>query len=257
MNCREALENLYDYLDGQLDETSAKKIKDHLEICDHCFDTYEFEKLLQNFVVDKGQLSVRTEPLKTKVMEKIKELDSEEEGAPGFFSVVRPYLAAAAAIVVTMVGLYFYLNQSSSTLYASFIDCHLRCDNPVSTTTEVTAIPAARIDSCLSHIAVFPAEFMKGDDRRIPTIGEVNQYEGEDAAHFVFDYDGSLISVFVMDEKNIRPGQYMKQTSDERHTYYQTRENDFNIVMWQCAGAWCVAVSRADYDTIVDFASAY
>jgi len=256
MNCREALENLYAYLDGQLDDDTVERIQGHLEVCDHCFEAYEFERLLQDFVVRKGQVIVRTEPLKSKVMDKIRELDQEDEGASGFFFVVRPYLAAAAAIVITLVGLYFYLGDSSSTLYASFVDCHLKCNDLIQAEQQQPVSPA-QIDSCLSHIAVFPARFMKGDEHRIPTFGEVNQYGGEDAAHFVFSYHGSLISVFIVDQNKIDPSGSMDQTTDDRHTYFHSQEEDFNIVMWKCNCAWCVAISCAETGKIIEFASAY
>ena len=47
MNCRESLEKLYQFLDRDMDQVPMSEIKKHLDRCRHCWDRFEFEKLLK------------------------------------------------------------------------------------------------------------------------------------------------------------------------------------------------------------------
>ena len=44
VNCEEALESLFEYLDGELDESNAAAIEKHLEICRKCYPRAQFER---------------------------------------------------------------------------------------------------------------------------------------------------------------------------------------------------------------------
>ena len=86
MNCREALQLMYEYLDSELTEDQVKKVEIHLKACEHCFSKFEFERLLQDCLLKKGQVTVDAGPLKSKVMERIQELDEEEDRGVFFFA---------------------------------------------------------------------------------------------------------------------------------------------------------------------------
>lgn len=47
MNCEEALETLWQYLDKELDAESTSELQQHLEECRHCFSKVEFEQRLR------------------------------------------------------------------------------------------------------------------------------------------------------------------------------------------------------------------
>ena len=47
MNCEEALETLWQYLDKELDAESTSHLQQHLEECRHCFSKVEFEQRLR------------------------------------------------------------------------------------------------------------------------------------------------------------------------------------------------------------------
>lgn len=44
ISCREALERLFEYLDGELDSSTDMKVAAHLEKCRRCYPRLEFEK---------------------------------------------------------------------------------------------------------------------------------------------------------------------------------------------------------------------
>lgn len=56
MDCKDLVEKLYFYLDGEiLTEDERKAIEEHLELCRRCCERYEFERLLWEMVRSNGR----------------------------------------------------------------------------------------------------------------------------------------------------------------------------------------------------------
>ena len=51
--CDEALENLYLYLDSELDTSTSDRIRSHLDDCNGCVNSFEFEKRLKAVVKER------------------------------------------------------------------------------------------------------------------------------------------------------------------------------------------------------------
>lgn len=49
-DCNETLQELYQYLDGQLDDANRHQIKHHLDDCSPCLGAYDFEAELRQVV---------------------------------------------------------------------------------------------------------------------------------------------------------------------------------------------------------------
>jgi mycothiol system anti-sigma-R factor len=43
ISCEEVVRAVWDYLDGEIDSGTKERIREHLEICDHCLGQYNFE----------------------------------------------------------------------------------------------------------------------------------------------------------------------------------------------------------------------
>ena len=52
-DCDEALENLYLYLDSELDQVSTERIRSHLDECTDCVNSFEFEKRLKDVIKER------------------------------------------------------------------------------------------------------------------------------------------------------------------------------------------------------------
>ncbi len=52
-DCKEVLEELFQFLDKEVNASAATEIKAHLELCRSCFDRMEFEKELRQHFQDK------------------------------------------------------------------------------------------------------------------------------------------------------------------------------------------------------------
>jgi anti-sigma factor (TIGR02949 family) len=257
MNCREALQHLYDYLDKELTEDVAKKIEAHLTICEHCFDKYEFEKMLQEFVSKRGQMEVDAEPLKAKVLQRISELDNPK-GSGGFLSKFRPYFAAAIAVVVIALTLVTSLNHSSSDIYAAlhpFVSNHMQ--TVVAAETPMIPLNEADLESALQKIVHVPDDLLKTTAGRRPKTGEMDECSNKKAAHIVYDYLGDDISVYVIDDMTFKPCPSLDVKKEGDHSYHYGSLDGMNVIMWRCQGVWCVAVAETAVENLMQFASAY
>lgn len=52
-DCDDALTNLYQYLDRELEGASSEQIRSHLEHCSECFERFDFEGRLKQVVKDR------------------------------------------------------------------------------------------------------------------------------------------------------------------------------------------------------------
>lgn len=66
-DCDEALENLYLYLDSELDAVSSEKIRSHLEECQGCGPMFDFEGRLKSVIRER-----LNEDVPDKVVDKVR-----------------------------------------------------------------------------------------------------------------------------------------------------------------------------------------
>ena len=72
MNCQEALSLLYDVIDKEAHEVDVDEVNRHLEKCKHCFDRFEFESGLNEFLqarISRQEVSLALDALKSRVNE--------------------------------------------------------------------------------------------------------------------------------------------------------------------------------------------
>ena len=49
-DCGDAQDQIYQYLDSELDERTAASIRAHLDDCPDCFDSFDFERRLKQVI---------------------------------------------------------------------------------------------------------------------------------------------------------------------------------------------------------------
>lgn len=52
MDCAEAVRQLWDFLEQEVEPQDAERIEDHLEVCRRCCGELEFAKELRSFLTD-------------------------------------------------------------------------------------------------------------------------------------------------------------------------------------------------------------
>lgn len=70
MNCDEAFEKLYQFLDKEGDQVSLVEIEKHIKICRHCWDYFEFERRLK----ERFKTCCQKEPLSDELLRRIQSL---------------------------------------------------------------------------------------------------------------------------------------------------------------------------------------
>ena len=79
VSCEEAARRVYEYLDGELDEADAEKIRCHVEQCRRCYPMYDWERIFLDGVAERGGRPEPDEELRRKVGE----LLDRESGSTG------------------------------------------------------------------------------------------------------------------------------------------------------------------------------
>jgi mycothiol system anti-sigma-R factor len=61
ISCEEVVRAVWDYLDDEIDLDRKERIREHLELCDHCLGQYTFEgaflRMVSRVLVEDGDLA--------------------------------------------------------------------------------------------------------------------------------------------------------------------------------------------------------
>jgi len=77
IDCRGVMEQLYEYIDGELDDEMVERIRRHLKLCKRCYPRYDFEQAFLHFLSDHGRASAPP-ALRRKIFASL--LEEEAEG---------------------------------------------------------------------------------------------------------------------------------------------------------------------------------
>ena len=199
MNCDEALNLLYDYVDKEVSEIDAKQIRQHLDKCGHCLERYNLEEnvneLLKEKVVNCCQSTPKVEELKAKILDKLDEID--RDGAKGSDSKgIRLFsfgLVSAAALIVLVGAAFFGSNFTHHFFdYYPLENAHFAVQSEIPVGSD-NAWPmlVSQLSSTL-HYDMKPQ--VAGYSL---AAGFVDSVEDVPASHFIYRKNGSSVSVFV------------------------------------------------------------
>jgi anti-sigma factor (TIGR02949 family) len=71
IDCDDALDRLYEYLDGELTSERAADVRRHLERCRHCFEISHFETAYLRFLQARARARGAPEALKRRILERL------------------------------------------------------------------------------------------------------------------------------------------------------------------------------------------
>lgn len=77
IDCSKVMAQLYEYIDGELDEETIERIREHLEKCKRCYPRYDFETAFLRFLREQGKTQAPPE-LQRKIFAAI--LEEEKRG---------------------------------------------------------------------------------------------------------------------------------------------------------------------------------
>jgi mycothiol system anti-sigma-R factor len=70
-NCEDALQNLYLFLDHEIDTASIEEIQSHIDDCSSCLSAYDLERVVKALVA-RSCAEKAPEPLREKVLYSIR-----------------------------------------------------------------------------------------------------------------------------------------------------------------------------------------
>jgi mycothiol system anti-sigma-R factor len=70
-DCQKALENLYLFIDEEIDTASCAEIQAHIDSCSQCLTEYDLERIVKS-LVSRSCAEVAPEPLREKVLYSIR-----------------------------------------------------------------------------------------------------------------------------------------------------------------------------------------
>ncbi|MDX1577429.1 MAG: zf-HC2 domain-containing protein [Gemmatimonadota bacterium] len=73
VDCREAVERVYEYLDGELDASAMEAIRQHIRVCQRCYPYFNFERIFLDHLRSKGRKDERSESLERRVRRLLRE----------------------------------------------------------------------------------------------------------------------------------------------------------------------------------------
>jgi len=108
MNCQEALKNLYEFIDRELDTATESEIKAHLDHCSGCLGKFEAERLFKEMLRTKAGGERVSEEMRARILARIEAAPGEKRSwfSPDWGALL-PVLLAAALIAGIGLLLFF------------------------------------------------------------------------------------------------------------------------------------------------------
>ena len=122
--CKEATEQLHEFLDNELDDGNHSTIKQHIEMCHKCCEQFEFEQNLKKIIKDKTLLHKTPQHLLQSITSQLAGLNKERSqpepivlepkakyhtGIFGFFTLRPAFVTMAILLPITITCLAVYL----------------------------------------------------------------------------------------------------------------------------------------------------
>ena len=73
-DCEKALQNLYLFIDEEMDNASCAEIQAHIDSCSHCLSEYDLERVVKA-LVSRSCSEVAPQPLREKVLYSIRTVE--------------------------------------------------------------------------------------------------------------------------------------------------------------------------------------
>lgn len=200
MTCQEARDLLYEIIDKEASEIDVNQVQRHLEKCRHCSEIYDLESKLNQLIAaklngDKQENSACVSRLRDKILVDLDKID-EENGSTRKrpFEFAAKTLVAAASLVVLIGASFFFTN-----LYHHYRDYRPLEQAHIAMVSEAATLANPNHTSTALSLVSSTMNYRLAEsvDGFHMIGGDTCQLCSSQMAHFVYESDGRLISVFV------------------------------------------------------------
>ncbi len=255
MNCREALARLYDYLDSELSTEENQQIKTHLDVCGNCLSKYQLEEDFNKLVKQKVKSESDVIKLKAKVLAEIEKLDrSAKSSGRNIFFLIAP-ITAAVLITLFLVNPFSSQGSVLEVVYP-FATEHSKCLDHVMQYLVQSQDPI-EVKAAFASFGGVPEDLFRAPQPEFRLSGgTLSHTEFGEKPHIDYDYDGTDVSIFVLDRDALKKSAFREIQQDGK-TFYVGACPKFHYVIWECEEHECIAVSKLDEDRLLGFASIF
>jgi len=249
MTCKEAIEQLHEFLDKELDDTMYSKIRQHIDKCHKCCEKFEFEQSLMEVIKEKTQHHKIPQHVLQSIVSQWAELNEKRskpepaavelettyrKGVFGFFTLRPAYVTMAVLLPMTIVGLAAYLAFFRPAEYSpivkvaaerhdSFVNNNMHLDLVSSDSKEI------RRHFENSQRSNFAVDVPECNGREMELLG-CKKYSK--SAYVVFKGRQYKISLEMVNGSGMNIDRLQNEFYKGR-SYYFGKHKGYNVVMWK------------------------
>jgi mycothiol system anti-sigma-R factor len=251
--CNEAIEQLHEFLDNELDDGNHSTIKQHIEMCHKCCEKFEFEQNLKKIIKDKTFLHKTPQSLLQSIASQLADLKEErsqpepivlepkakyQTGIFGFFTLRPAFVTMAILLPITITCLAVYLVflrptgfspiiQVAAERHDSFVNDNMHLDLVSSDRNEIR-----RHFKNLqrSNLAINVPE-CNGRDTKL--LGCKNSsFAGRRSAYVGLSGNHNKISLEMVNGSDMNINKLNHEIFNGK-SYYFGRYKGYNVVLWR------------------------
>lgn len=269
MTCKETINQLYEYLDNELEEENYSDVKKHLNMCGICSEKFEFEQALKNVIKEKVPLYNVSQQTKESIVKKLSELNENRirtlsykpgrEEERGFLGIIklRPVYAIAAVtlpFLISAISIYlvFFKPQDDSLIVKGAVECHDKFVNDKMLLSLVSQ-DRNKIQGYFTdkNKYDFVVNVPKSNGHTIKFSGCKNCYlAGKRSAYIGIEGRLNKVSLEMTDGSNMNIN-HLKKRYLEGRKYYIGRHKGYNVVLWKHGNTLCSLTSDMNIKDLV------
>jgi len=79
IRCEEAMARLWEFLDGELEDTEEEAVQRHLEVCNRCYPKYDFQRAYFEYMQRTSRRGEGSVELRHELFQKLLEQESGDD----------------------------------------------------------------------------------------------------------------------------------------------------------------------------------
>ncbi len=252
MTCKEAIEQLNEFLDNELDDANYSKIRQHIDTCHKCCEKFEFEQSIKKVIRERTELHKTPPRVLQSIVSQWAELNEERskpepvavepvvshgKGIFGFFTL-RPAYTMAVLLPMTIIGLAAYLAFFRPAEYSpivkvaaerhdSFVNNNIHLDLVSSDSNEI------RRHFENSQRSNFAIDVPECNGREMELLGcKKYSMDGRKSAYVGFRGHQNKISLEMVNGSGMNIDEFPHEFYKGR-SYYFGKYKEYNVVIWK------------------------
>jgi mycothiol system anti-sigma-R factor len=253
MTCKEAIEQLHEFLDNELDDGNHSTIKQHLDMCHKCCEKFEFEQNLKKIIKDKTFLHKTPQHVLQSIVSKLADLNEEHNhtetpalelnrgrirGIFDFFTLRPAYVTMVVLLPMTIIGLAAYLSffrpvefppivQVAAERHDSFVNDNMHLDLVSSDRNEIRRhFKNLQRDNLTIDVP-------ECNGREMKLLGCKNSsLAGKKSAYVGLSGNHKKISLEMVNGSGMNINKLNHEIFKGR-SYYFGRHKGYNVVLWR------------------------